>query len=290
MNRHAHALCFAAALVLAQAPVLANTFTASATISNLQLTLTDLVPDDGVQASLTELNEPPPANFLSSADVHISTPWSQYAQDRQIGTSWLGRVAASTTLDQSSAQASVSHAAALTGPYTITATGSLVDLPSGNALSLGYYMLSASAGSPSGTRALFLSPHTQLTLTASADLAISTPGLDLALAPSRGRADSAYDLTLTFSRITDAQPLDLGFSDALTLYGDSPPRSETRHQDITRTLTNDTDQFALVYLGARTTIAALAPHSMASPVPEAASGLLWLLGLGGLGFAVRRRA
>lgn len=263
---------------------------ASASISGLQFVLNDLAPDDGITASLTRPPELQPEGWDSTARALIRNFDGQQSANFQNGVGTIGDTSASAVFGTSNAQASLTGNGTLAGPYNISASGTLIDTPSGDYLTTDYSTLSAEAGTNDTMGTSFLlSAHTSLTLSGQADLFISTSGANPnVFMPFHTIVSSKFWVHFAASGLGIDNHFDSATKE-LIMGNEDGPRTESFSQSLSFNYVNDTDHDIIVGLWAGTSANAWLPHLPASAVPEPGTPALMALGLLGLLGVARRR-
>lgn len=262
---------------------------ASASISGLQFVLSDLTPNDEVTASLTRPSELQLEGWNSTAGALIQNHDWQQAANFQNGIGAIGDTSASAVFGSSSAQASLAGSGSLLGPYNISASGTLVDIPSGDYLTTDYSSLNARAGTDDAMATSFLlSAHTSVTLSGQADLFISTSGANPdVLLPINTWVSGKFLVRFAGSGGAGSQYADSASKELIMGYTEGPS-TDAFSQTFSFTYVNDSDRSAIVDLWANASVYAMLPHLPASAVPEPGSQALMVLGLLGL-LGLKRR-
>ncbi|MDY0749073.1 PEP-CTERM sorting domain-containing protein [Paucibacter sp. R3-3] len=254
---------------------------ASGTLGNVHITLTDLDPNDGINPSLTINFGSQP--FLNSA---IGSYGPDFEQD---AFSHLGKNASSTVNDSLQAPLSTSSAT-MVGANTVAGITSMLVSGSASSNSLGYGEFGALAANYTSTN-FTLSPHTAITITVDATLNVQTTiGYD----PVSGTGEFAsshallvldgHDIDGILIRSQAYQPLYVDA--AMDAYGNFTGAQQSWAGTLSVTYSNTSSQDLL---GAFYGELDAGGSSIATPVPEPDSYALLAAGLGVMVWMTRRR-
>lgn len=257
------------ALVMALAAILASGSTAAGAtavvtsqLSGFQFQLVDLDPNDGIAPSIG-LGTYPGSQVIASGDL----PWTQVD-----GSTVFGPAQASAT-----GKPGLSASAAITGDLSDGGSAKTVS----RAADYPWETTAASAffGSMDPTTQFTLSPHTELRMTGTADIAASTALARGFFESARGEVDFAFSSTPgVFDQLA-----------VLSVFADNwdPTALVTSgHADLSLTFSNATD--APMQGGFYVYVWSLTSTGSA-PIPEPSGPALMLAALGGMALMARGR-
>jgi hypothetical protein len=248
-----------AVLLATGATVVRADAVATATLSDFGIQLIDLDPTDGIAPSI-DLGRYGPSQAVSNGT-------------QADGTSTFGPVASSQGTAGQGAAASITGDLLAGG--VAHASAATADFAGGSVFEQSHILAGTFLALPTFT----LSPHTELLITGTADVAAAVD----AASPWEELGDGAVEFG-----ISGPPPDNLFSHAALSAYvdnrfaGTSPFASS--HGELSATLFNTTD----AAMDGEFYIYVYATAASAAPVPEPAAGLLLLTGLGGLSLARRR--
>jgi hypothetical protein len=263
-----------AAFLLLSANALA-TATASASLTNLQFTLTDLDTTDAVSPALTFVTGRYPASSAGSSAHSFVSAFADQQSGQDSGTGFGALDTAVAPVSGVAAAASISGSL-FDGPISLQASGTS-----------GVYGSQATSTADLGQLFGFdtrftLSPYTRITLSAVADASAST--------------DTHYGIAEAASagaeiRLAPYTPLTCGCIVGVQVYAGPPNGTgpfDQAHEDLLLTLDNTTGSPLEIDLYATATESTISPTYLNPAVPEPSSAALLLLGLGAV-VVMRRR-
>ncbi len=276
-----HTLALALGIALAAGPAFADS-SASATLGNVHISLTDLDLSDGITPALA-------INFGSQPYLNgaIGSYGTEFLRD---GYAHLGANASSIVTDSVQA-AFATSSATMVGADTLAGITSMVVSGTAGSSSVGFGEFGALAANY--TSASFtLSAHTSITITVDAAMfAQTTFGYD----PVTGAAESASGhVMMVFdgydadgNSLYDDAYQELAVDAALDANGNVTGAQQSWSGTLSVTFSNASSQDVL---GTFYSELGVGGSSIPAPVPEPASYALLMAGLGAIAWVARRRA